>query len=67
MALFQPFQQDFLDEVEQAMRKAEVDLTDEILHKQSDETFYDMKGYFVSSSDEFHDDFIALKYPVVPT
>ena len=66
MALFQPFQQDFLDEVKQAMRKAEVDLTDEILHKQSDETFYDMKGYFVSSPEDFCDDFIALKHPDVP-
>jgi hypothetical protein len=67
MALFQPYAKDFLDEVEQAMRKAEVDLTDEILHKQSDEIFYDMKGYYVSSSDDFHDDFVALKHPDVPT
>jgi hypothetical protein len=66
LALFQPFKQDFLDEAEQAMLEAEVDLTDDILHKQSDETFYDMKGYFVSSSVEFHDDFIALKHPDVP-
>jgi hypothetical protein len=60
MALFLPNKEVFLEELEHAMRKAEEDVTQEILNKQSDEIFYDMKGYFVSNKEGFHDDFIKL-------